>query len=132
MPRLHRDNTRRRRKHIRATDQRRSAEVRAHADGFEDAGGGHHGRCVGEGGLEVVDAGFDGFGAGGGDDAEECGDVRCFCFADLLEGGDVVLCEAEGEEVRGGEFGEAFFVEGGFEVFGCEGAGESVSNSVCV
>jgi hypothetical protein len=40
--------------------------------------------------------------------------VGCFCLADFLEGGDLLFCEAEGEEVGLGEAGEALLVEFGF------------------
>lgn len=40
-----------------------------------------------------------------------------FGLGDGAEGGDAGGVQAEAEEVAGGEFAEAFCVEGGFEVF---------------
>jgi hypothetical protein len=49
--------------------------------------------------------------------------VVLFCLADLEEVVDLLLLEAEGLEVGGGELGESLLVEGRFEPLECEGAG---------
>lgn len=106
------DDRRRSGKHIGGVNKGRGTEVGGYTDGFEDAGGGYHGLCVLERGVEVVVAGFDGFGSGAGDGGLEGGYVGGFCLADGHEGFDLGVCEAEGGEVGHGEFGEALGVEG--------------------
>jgi hypothetical protein len=97
------------------------AEVRADADAFEDAGdaeelcdGGH-----GEG-VEAF------FGRGGAESGGEEVDVSFLVAGDLGQASVGACGDSGGGEVGGGKFGEAFAVEGCFEVF----EGESILEDV--
>lgn len=97
------------------------AQVSADTDAFEDAGDAEE-LCDG-GRREAVDALFRGGGAEGGGQEVYVGFLVDGDFGQARVGGG---WDAGGDEVGGGEFGEAFAVEGCFEVL----EGESILEDV--